>query len=104
MLFTDSAIKGIGEKLVDHIVEEREQKGPFIDFFDFVYRVGKINFISKAEALVKSGALDSIRPNRGAKMLASIPTALKYMQMYNDMSITGQLTCSLKYQIKRKVN
>lgn len=86
-----SAIKGIGEKLVDHIVEEREQNGPFTDFFDFVYRVGT-NFISKGtlEALVKSGALDSIGPNR-AKMLASIPTALKYAaQKANDMS-TGQL-------------
>lgn len=86
-----SAIKGIGEKLVDHIVEEREQNGPFTDFFDFVYRVGT-NFISKGtlEALVKSGALDSIGPNR-AKMLASIPTALKYaVQKANDMS-TGQL-------------
>lgn len=86
-----SAIKGIGEKLVDHIVEEREQNGPFTDFFDFVYRVGT-NFISKGtlEALVKSGALDSIGPNR-AKMLFSIPTALKYAaQKANDMS-TGQL-------------
>ncbi|MGN1281987.1 MAG: DNA polymerase III subunit alpha [Succinivibrio sp.] len=86
-----SAIKGVGEKLVDHIVEDREKNGIYTDFFDFVYRVGP-EFLSKGtlEALVKSGALDSIGPNR-AKMLASIPTALKYATQKTTNLSTGQI-------------
>ena len=85
-----SAIKGVGEKLVDHIVEEREQHGKYTDFFDFVYRVGT-NYLSKGtlEALVKSGALDSIGPNR-AQMFESIPTAIKYANQTTDTLSTGQ--------------
>ena len=91
VIYGFSAIKGIGERLVDHIVEEREAHGKFSDFFDFVYRVGT-NFLSKGtlEALVKSGALDSIGPNR-AQMLASIPTAIKYASQKSDNLATGQM-------------
>ena len=91
VIYGFSAIKGVGERLVDHIVEEREKNGKYTDFFDFVYRVGT-NFLSKGtlEALVKSGALDSIGPSR-AKMYASIPTALKYAQQKAENLSTGQL-------------
>lgn len=91
VIYGFSAIKGVGERLVDHIVEEREAHGLFKDLFDFVYRVGT-NFLSKGtlEALVKSGALDSIGPNR-ATMLASIPTALKYANQKSDNLSTGQI-------------
>ncbi len=91
VIYGFSAIKGVGERLVDHIVEEREANGKFKDFFDFVYRVGT-NFLSKGtlEALVKSGALDSIGPNR-ASMLASIPTAIKYASQRSENNATGQL-------------
>ena len=86
-----SAIKGIGEKLVDHIVMIREKDGSFTDFFDFVYRVS-MEFLSKGtlEALVKSGALDSIGPDR-ATMLASIPTAIKYANQKSDDNQSGQM-------------
>ena len=90
VIYGFSAIKGVGEKLVDHIVEEREAHGKYTDFFDFVYRVGT-SFMSKStiEALIKSGALDSIGPNR-AKMLASVPTAIKYANQKTDNQNTGQ--------------
>lgn len=90
VIYGFSAIKGAGEKLVDHIVEEREKNGDFTDFFDFVYRVGT-GFLSKStlEALVKSGALDSIGPNR-AQLLASIPIAIKYANQKADNLSAGQ--------------
>ena len=90
VIYGFSAIKGVGEKLVDHIVEEREKNGKYTDFFDFVYRVGT-DYLSKGtlEALVKSGALDSIGPNR-AQMFASIATAIKYATQRTENQATGQ--------------
>ncbi len=90
VIYGFSAIKGVGEKLVDHIVEERNAHGKFIDYFDFVYRVGK-DYISKGtlEAFIKSGALDSIGTNR-AQMLASIPVALSYAAQKANNIETGQ--------------
>ncbi len=85
-----SAIKGIGYKVVGRLAEEREANGPYTDIFDFTVRVGT-KFISKGtlEALVKSGALDSIGPDR-ATLMESVPRAIKYaIQSENDQS-TGQ--------------
>lgn len=86
-----SAIKGIGNRLIDKMAAEREANGPYTDFFDFVLRIG-MDYLSKGslEALVKSGALDSINKNR-ASLLASIPTAIKYAQQSNADSSSGQM-------------
>ena len=80
IIYGFAAIKGVGEKLMDRIVEEREHSGLFTDFFEFVNRTGT-GFVTKLslEALIKSGALDQLGPGRAA-MLESIPAALKYAQ------------------------
>jgi DNA polymerase-3 subunit alpha len=85
-----SAIKGIGERLVNRIQEEREKNGPYTSLFDLVSRVGT-NFISKGmlEALIKAGALDSIGPDR-ASMMASIPTAMRYAEQKQNNKESGQ--------------
>lgn len=86
-----SAIKGIGERLVDRMAEEREAHGPYKDLYDFVSRVGT-SFMTKAtlEALIKAGAFDSIGPGR-AQMVASIPTALRYAEQKQENSSSGSL-------------
>jgi DNA polymerase-3 subunit alpha len=58
--FGMAAIKGVGASAVQHIIEEREQHGPFNDIYNFVERinlatVNKKNF----EGLVLAGAFDS---------------------------------------------
>lgn len=60
-----AAIKGVGEKLVDHIIEERESGGPFTHLYEFCVRVkqGGLNRAS-LEALIKAGALDEFGRNR----------------------------------------
>ncbi len=90
VIYGFSAIKGVGENLVNHIVEEREKNGLYSDFFDFVYRVGT-NYLSRGtlEALIKSGALDSIGPSR-SKMLASIQRALDYAKQKTGNEESGQ--------------
>ena len=62
------AIRNVGEKVVEGIVEERQPpKGPYKDFLDFIRRV-PLEVLNKraVESLIKGGAFDSISPNRRA--------------------------------------
>src|SRR5690606_18431854 len=57
------AIKGLGEGPVESIITAREQGGPFKDIFDFCSRVDARKVNKRAlEALIRSGALDSLGP------------------------------------------
>ncbi|HEV7888548.1 MAG TPA: DNA polymerase III subunit alpha [Acidimicrobiales bacterium] len=62
-----SAIRNVGEGLVGHIVAEREQGGPFVDFYDFCGRVDPMVLNKRTvESLVKAGAFDSMgHPRQG---------------------------------------
>ena len=54
-----AAVKGIGEKAVQAIVESREEEGPFVDLEDFVSRVDLKQVNRKVvECLIKCGAFD----------------------------------------------
>jgi DNA polymerase-3 subunit alpha len=55
------AIKGVGENAVLHLIEERENNGPYKDIFDLVERLN-LNTLNKKmlEAMVVSGALDGL--------------------------------------------
>ncbi len=55
-----SGLRGVGQNVVDSIVEERDKNGPFDNLHDFVERVDtKIVSRRVVEALIKSGAFDS---------------------------------------------
>ncbi|MFP8967268.1 DNA polymerase III subunit alpha [Pokkaliibacter sp. CJK22405] len=71
------AIKGVGEGPIDTIVAARQKGGPFTDLFDFCERVGAKRLNKRVlEALIRSGALDKLGPNR-AVLWASIGDALQ---------------------------
>jgi len=71
------AIKGLGEGPVDSILEARAEGGAFKSLFDFCDRVDLRKVNKRAlEALVYSGALDALGPNR-ARLMASIEEAVK---------------------------
>jgi DNA polymerase-3 subunit alpha len=62
-----SAVRNVGEGLVHPIVREREENGPFTDFYDFCERVDS-NVLNKraVESLIKAGAFDSLgHPRQG---------------------------------------
>ncbi len=84
------AVKGIGEDFCAHLVKVREEQGGFSDFYDFVSKIGS-NFSNKKnlEALIMSGALDRLCPSR-ARMMASIPNAIKYAQRLENDLESGQ--------------
>lgn len=59
------AIKNVGENIVNAIVAERQKGGPFQNFADFLQRVDHKDLNKKSlEALLKSGALDSLNIER----------------------------------------
>ncbi|MBP5981572.1 MAG: DNA polymerase III subunit alpha [Halomonas sp.] len=71
------AIRGVGEGPIGAIVEARETGGPFTDLFDFCRRLDPKRMNKRTlEALIRSGALDSLGPNR-AVLAASMEDALK---------------------------
>lgn len=76
VVFGLGAIKGIGADLAHRIAEERTA-APFADLFDFAERTAECLNRRSLEALVYSGALDRLGPDRAA-LYDSIDTALKY--------------------------
>ncbi|HMM47966.1 MAG TPA: DNA polymerase III subunit alpha [Thiobacillaceae bacterium] len=71
------AIKGSGEAAIGAIIAERTANGPYQGLFDLARRVDK-RFLNRRllEALVKSGAFDSLKDHRAA-LVASIGPALE---------------------------
>ncbi|MDP9070566.1 MAG: DNA polymerase III subunit alpha [Actinomycetota bacterium] len=62
-----SAIRNVGEGLVERVVAEREANGPFADFYDFCLRVDPLVLNKRSvESLIKAGAFDSMgHPRKG---------------------------------------
>jgi DNA polymerase-3 subunit alpha len=67
IVFGMSAVRNVGEGLVGLIVAEREQNGPFSDFWDFCARVDPMVLNKRSvESLIKAGAFDSLgHPRQG---------------------------------------
>ena len=86
-----SAIKKVGSKVAESIVEARLKKGPFSSIFDLTSRV-EAKSINKGvgEALVCSGAMDSIPGTRNAK-LTGIEEALNYGNRVQTLQNTNQV-------------
>ncbi|MCL7744310.1 DNA polymerase III subunit alpha [Guyparkeria hydrothermalis] len=71
------AIRGVGEGVIQRIVEERAENGPFADMNEFCQRVGAGTLNKRVlEAMVCAGALDELGPSRAA-LHAHIPEAMK---------------------------
>jgi DNA polymerase-3 subunit alpha len=87
------AIKGVGKGAIRAIVAERDEQGPYPTIFDFCERVSS-RVVNKAtiEALVKSGAFDSLhgQPQRAA-LLATIDDAVSAGQQAAEDRRRGQM-------------
>jgi DNA polymerase III subunit alpha len=62
-----SAIRNVGEGLVERVITEREAGGPFADFYDFCARVDPMVLNKRTvESLIKAGAFDKLgHPRQG---------------------------------------
>jgi DNA polymerase-3 subunit alpha len=60
-----SAIRNVGEGVVEAVLTEREKNGPFADFTDFINRVD-LAVLNKrtVESLIKAGSFDSLGHSR----------------------------------------
>ena len=59
------AVKNLGRNVIDSIISEREEKGPFVSLSDFIERMHGKDLNKRAiESLIKCGAFDSFPENR----------------------------------------
>lgn len=90
--FGISAIKNLGENMALAVVKERERKGQYKTYEEFVYRMKKQGLNRKhLEAFIMAGALDSIDGNRKQKyeMIDNVlEIALKKIEKENDIRQT----------------
>ena len=65
-----SAVRNVGEALVELLLAERDENGPFVDFYDFAERVPE-HVLNKrtVESLIKSGAFDNLGHTRRGLMM-----------------------------------
>ncbi|HWS28943.1 MAG TPA: DNA polymerase III subunit alpha [Clostridia bacterium] len=62
-----AAVKNVGEGVMDDILRERKESGPFRDFFDFLARSDGLNK-RLIEGLIKAGCFDSLDVKRSQLM------------------------------------
>ncbi|HEX2261864.1 MAG TPA: DNA polymerase III subunit alpha, partial [Candidatus Binatia bacterium] len=92
-----AAVKNVGEKAVEVILESREKEGPFDSLFDFCRRVDLTAVNRRViESLIKCGAFDSTKISR-ARMIAALDEAIRGAQAHqrdresNQIDIFGLL-------------
>lgn len=86
------AVKHIGNRAIDAILEAREQKGPFTSLQDFCTRVNT-RVVNKRtiQSLILCGAFDSLEAHR-APLVANLQTILKVAKIEKAERERGQLS------------
>ena len=87
-----SAVKGVGIKAVEAILETRDEDGPFTSLWEFCERVS-LQAVNKStiESLVKAGAFDSLHGlEQRAAMLQAVEAAIKSGQRVQADRESGQ--------------
>lgn len=85
-----SAIKNLGSDVVTIIIEQREKSGKFDSIEDFVKKIQTRNFNKKSwEALVKSGALDSLGERN--QLLGNTESILEFTRAMDKTTNQGSL-------------
>ena len=84
------ALKGVGEKAMEALVEERERGGPFSSLEDFAARIDPRQLNRRQlESLAGSGALDGVNAER-ARVFAAAETILAHAASAHEQRISGQ--------------
>lgn len=77
-----NAIKGLRRDFIQEILKQRKQNGPYSDFMDFAFRIGK-RFCKKEvlDALIDAGAFDELGKNR-ATLRATIDAVIESVKFH----------------------
>ncbi len=71
------AVKGVGQAMIEHLLERQKIAGPFQNLFDLCHRIEKEKINRRAlEALIYSGSLDCFNETR-ATLAAQLETAIR---------------------------
>lgn len=85
-----AAIKNIGTQVVEAIIAERKTGGQFTGLENFIERTAGRELNKKSlESLIKSGALDSLQPERG-QLLNGIDTILAFARSAREARVANQ--------------
>ncbi len=86
------AIKSIGKPVIEAIIAERQERGPFKHLKDFIERLsGKEVNKRTIESFIKAGALDSLHGTRKQFMMIYVKI-LDQVNQERKYSMTGQMT------------
>ncbi|MBH09801.1 MAG: DNA polymerase III subunit alpha [Candidatus Marinimicrobia bacterium] len=86
-----NAIKNVGSKALEAIIEEREQSGNYNSIFDLCERVDQQKVNKRVlESLIMSGAMDELDGTRAQQFLA-VDDAIRYGQQMNSNKNINQV-------------
>ena len=86
-----NAIKNVGAKALQTIIEERKENGPYETIFDLCSRVDQQKVNKRVlESLIMSGSLDTVEGSRAEQFL-SVDDAIKYGQQMQNQSNLNQV-------------
>ncbi len=84
------ALKGVGERAMEALVEERDGAGPFTSLENFAARVDpRLLNRRQLESLAAAGAFDAVKPERPA-VFAAAETILAHAASAHDQRTSGQ--------------
>jgi DNA polymerase-3 subunit alpha len=84
------ALKGVGEKAMEALVEERDRGGPFLSLEDLAGRIDpRLLNRRQLESLAGAGAFDSLKPERAA-VFAGAETILAHAASAHEQRTSGQ--------------
>jgi len=87
-----SAIKSVGDNVVESILEEREKNGSFKDLKDFISRMSKKEANKRTvENFIYAGAFDSFNVNR-RQMMMVYPEIMEQVAGERKSAATGQMS------------
>ena len=90
ILYGLGAIKGVGEGVIESIVENRQANGAYQDLYEFCARLDTRKVNKRAlEALVRCGAMDDLGQHR-AELMHDIPKALQAAGQQQQNAEAGQ--------------
>ncbi|MCD6500806.1 DNA polymerase III subunit alpha [bacterium] len=83
------AIKNVGHNVVEAIIKEREEKGSFKSFADFISRIHSKDLNKKSlESLIKAGVFDRFEERN--KLLTNLEEILNYNRDMQRAQLNGQ--------------
>ena len=87
-----TAIKGVGRPVIDTIVEERRERGPFTNLKDFITRLAQTEVNKRTiESFIKAGALDGLNGTRKQFMSVYVQI-LDHITRDRKNNLAGQLS------------